>query len=74
MLEEYSLNTGELESRKIKLKSTTGKEQWVVEVGDEIPTKSEDFLIQENSNKNVSIIIISYVDSKLIHIICIYTY
>jgi hypothetical protein len=54
MLEEYSLNTGDLESRKIKLKSTTGKEQWLIEVGDELPTKSEDFLIQENSNKNVN--------------------
>jgi hypothetical protein len=53
MVEEYSLNTGELESRKIKIKSTTGKEQWTVEVGDEIPIKNEDFLIQENTNKNV---------------------
>lgn len=54
MLEEYSLNTGELESRKIKLKTTTGKEQWVVEVGDELPVKSDDFLILENTSKNVS--------------------
>lgn len=61
MLEEYSLNTGDLESRKIKLKSTTGKEQWITEVGDEIVTKSDDFLIQENTNKNVSIILTSII-------------
>lgn len=54
-MEEYSLNTGDIEYRKIKEKTTTGKEFWVTEIGEETQKTDENFIIKENSMKNVSI-------------------
>jgi hypothetical protein len=49
------LNSGDIESRKVKTFSQTGKEQWIVEIGDNsFEIKDQDnFLIKENTNTNV---------------------
>ena len=50
IVEEYGLFSEELESRKVKNVSMTGKEQWVTEIGEDIKAKiNDDFLIRENS-------------------------
>jgi len=45
----------EIISRKVKKLKMTGKEEWIVEIGDTLatPKKEDDYLIKENEN-NVS--------------------
>lgn len=55
MVEEYNMNTGEIESRKIKYSSQTGKEVWQTEIGESgliIKDKDDNFLIKESTNTN----------------------
>jgi hypothetical protein len=55
MVEEYNMNTGEIESRKIKYSSQTGKEIWQTEIGESgliIKDKDDNFLIKESTNTN----------------------
>lgn len=54
------MNNGDIESRKIKQKTQTGKETWVTEIGEEnlSSLSNNEFLIRESStNKNVSYVI-----------------
>lgn len=53
IIEEYNMFSEEIESRKIKQKTTTGKEFWTTEIGDESFVVKEDFLIKENNTVNV---------------------
>ncbi len=51
IVEEYSLYSEELESRRVKKIGMTGKEQWTTEIGEEIkPRSNDEFLIRENDN------------------------
>lgn len=55
MVEEYNMNTGEIESRKIKYSSQTGKEIWQTEIGESgliIKDKDDNFLIKESTITN----------------------
>lgn len=52
------MNSGDIESRKLKVYSQTGKENWVTEIGDvSIDVKSDNFIIKESTIKNVSLLI-----------------
>lgn len=56
IIEEYGLYSEELESRKVKNISMTGKEIWENEVGDDHRAKTnDDFLIKENENNPIFI-------------------
>ena len=48
--------SGDIESRKLKQKSTTGKDVWTVEIGEDTvtiqDTTNDSFIIKENSFKN----------------------
>ncbi len=51
IVEEYGIYSEELESRRVKKISMTGKEQWITEIGEEIkPRSNDEFLIKENDN------------------------
>lgn len=53
MIEEYSLITEELESRKTKRLKKTGHEEWVTDIGEPsrlLNVKSDEFLIKESQN------------------------
>lgn len=55
IVDEYNLYSGEIESRKVKSFSQTGKEVWVTEIGDtslQIKDKDDNFIIKESSVKN----------------------
>lgn len=55
LVEEYNMNSGDIESRKIKTFTQTGKENWVTEIGDfslQIKDKDDNFLIKESNTKN----------------------
>ena len=53
IVEEYGLYSEELESRRVKKLSMTGKEIWETEVGEGPRIKSnDDFLIKENEVLN----------------------
>ena len=53
MFEEYSLISEEIDSRKIKIFKTTGKEEWITEIGEStFQAKNDGFMIIESS-KNV---------------------
>jgi len=53
IVEEYSLYTEEIESRRVKKVSMTGKENWTTEIGEEIKrNNNEDFLIKVNNDNN----------------------
>ena len=50
-MEEFNLYSEEIVSRRVKKLKITGKEEWIVEIGDQLVTKKEDdFLIKENPN------------------------
>jgi hypothetical protein len=63
-VEEYNLYSEEIISRRIKKLKMTGKEEWVIEIGDEVKKTSEDFLIKENNNNVRSIFMIAYIYSE----------
>ena len=53
IVEEYSLYSEEIESRRVKKVSMTGKENWTTEIGEEIRrNNNEDFLIKVNNDNN----------------------
>ena len=53
IVEEYSLYSEEIESRRVKKVSMTGKENWTTEIGEEIKrNNNEDFLIKVNNDNN----------------------
>jgi len=53
IVEEYSLYSEEIESRRVKKVTMTGKENWTTEIGEEIKrNNNEDFLIKENNDNN----------------------
>lgn len=55
IVEEYNMNSGDIESRKLKIYTQTGKENWITEIGDvSIDVKSDNFIIKESTIKNVS--------------------
>lgn len=50
------MNSYEIESRRVKGVSKTGKENWITEIGEEVFHEKDSFTIKESStNKNVSI-------------------
>ena len=56
IIEEYGLYSEELESRRVKKLSMTGKEIWETEIGEGPRIKSnDDFLIKENENNPIFI-------------------
>ena len=60
IIDEYNMNSYEIESRRVKGVSKTGKENWVTEIGEEVFHEKESFIIKESStNKNVSIFFIT---------------
>jgi hypothetical protein len=52
IVEEYNLYSEEIISRRIKKLKMTGKEEWIVEIGDSNTSskKDDEFLIRENQN------------------------
>ena len=55
IVDEYSLYSEEIISKRVKKLKMTGKEEWIVEIGEaNVSKKEDDFLIQENT-KNVKI-------------------
>ena len=56
IVEEYGLYSEELESRRVKKLSMTGKEIWETEIGEApISRSNDDFLIKENENNPIFI-------------------
>lgn len=48
------MNSYEIESRRVKAISKTGKENWVTEIGEDVFEVKDSFTIKESStNKNV---------------------
>jgi hypothetical protein len=50
IVEEYNLYSEEIISRRVKKLKMTGKEEWLVEIGEETKKTNDEFLIKENPN------------------------
>ncbi len=56
IVEEYSLYSEEIVSRRVKKLKMTGKEEWTIEVGEtNIAKKDDEFLIKETGNNVILI-------------------
>jgi hypothetical protein len=50
IVEEFSLYSEEILNRKVKKLKMTGKEEWFIEIGEEVKKTNDEFLIKENNN------------------------